>query len=476
MKCRCIKLTLLTFQLVSTTSCAGSVLIRPGTFTQFEQPEKMLEIINPNGEVDGDDSPRIIIGPSTSFDASSVTDLTNHSALGSIMTNYDYAQYEAVAAHMEAKAAHQDPELEDYESILDDDGFGIHKSRPVADDELSSKAAPSEQVEEKRSVNSKTSLPKRPSDIHATTRCSSGISVKSKRSSDIRKPKKDAANKHYSHIRRLFLFRGRNYKSGINAIKEKHLATPESDSSSTELESPFSDKSFTTKTETPVVTNSSVGRRTPNLVEPPSIPIASPHIASRRIRSQKLLEKFIAIKVDDGSASTARLTDDDTSEGDANSTNATREPKEIDKSFDSPLVVDRAAQDIFRENVICYDAFFTSHGSEDAVLDAASLAGSSGTPLNETESKNGIFRMMVQPKKGKQSRVPGLSCINKFETRKISYDGSLCDDEDSIANTSARTFDSIEGTFACNPCGIGEVMDDVSDALQSIARVFHCKC
>ena len=87
---------------------------------------------------------------------------------------------------------------------------------------------------------------------------------------------------------------------------------------------------------------------------------------------------------------------------------------------------------------------------------------------------------MAQPKEGKQSRVPGLSCINKFETRKISYDGSV-DDEDSIANTSARSFDSIDsllrkGGFACDPCGIGEVMDDVHDAIQNVAKAFHCKC
>ena len=178
--------------------------------------ERMLEIINPNGEVGGGTSPRIIIGPSTSFDASSVTDLTDESALGSIMTNYDYAQYEAVAAHMQAKASNQDPELEDYESILDDEGFGIHKSRPVTD-EFSAKAAPreSEQVE----GNSKISSSKQSLDVHtATTKGDPGISAKPKSSSDTKKSKNVAENKHHSPtgIRRLLFFRGKNYKNGIH--------------------------------------------------------------------------------------------------------------------------------------------------------------------------------------------------------------------------------------------------------------------
>jgi len=527
--------------------------------------------MKPNGEVDVEISPRIIVGPAISLDASSVTDFTYHSAPRSIMTNYDYTQYDAAAAQMEAKTARDDAELEEYGSILDDGGFGIRKSRPVADDEFGATNTPSRQVEEWESVSSKRSVDfsvksKHSSGIHAMHRRSSDISIKSKRSFGNRKMKIDdgaseKVNKMSSgsNIRRL-LFRGKKAKGGINAIKETHTATPDTVASSRQLDpSQFSNKSFTNETETPLVTNSSVGRRTPSLVEPPFIPIsiASPHIAPRKERS--ILRKIAAMKDDEGSsASTARLTDDDTiSEGDTNSNNATREPKETDvENSDSSRAVDDAAQadddvaqkgvqnnlkendvespdsycsvdavndaaqKIFRENVINYNTFFSCPCSGDAATevavaddavadDAVSVAMSSSTPVDETESKaesktevvvtissstltpvdetvskieivptQGVT---VQPKEGKEAGASGLACINEFDSSKLSYDfyeGSLFDDEESvvIGIGSARSFDSMDSlirrdVFACDPCGIGGLMDDVSDAIQDIMRL-----
>jgi len=526
--------------------------------------EKMLMVMKPNGEVDVEISPRIIVGPAISLDASSVTDFTYHSAPRSIMTNYDYTQYDAAAAQMEATVARDDAELEEYGSILDDGGFGIHKSRPVADDEFGATNTQSRQVEEWESVSSKRSVDysiksKHSSGIHAMHRRSSDISIKSKRSFGNRKMKIDdvaseKVNKMSSgsNIRRL-LFRGKKAKSGINAIKETHTATPDTDASSRQLEpSPFSNNSFTNETQTPLVTNSSVGRRTPSLVEPPFIPIsiASPHIAPRKERS--ILRKIAAMKEDEGSsASTARLTDDDTiSEGDTNSANATREPKEtVVESSDSFRAVDdaaqadddvaqkgvqnilkendvespdsycsvdavnNAAQKIFRENVINYNTFFSCPCSGDAATevavadDAVSVAISSSTPVVETESKaesktevvvtissstltpvdetvskieiGPSLGVTVQPEEGKEAGASGLACINEFDTSKLSYDfyeGSLLDDEESVVIGSARSFDSMDSlsrrdVFACDPCGIGGLMDDVSDAIQDIMRL-----
>jgi len=505
----------------------------------------MLMVMKPNGEVDVEISPRIIVGPMISLDASSVTDFTYHSAPRSIMTNYDYTQYDAAAAQMEAKAARDDAELEEYGSILDDGGFGIHKSRPVADDEFGATNTPSRQVEECESVNSKRSVDysvksKHSSGIHAMHRRTSDISIKSKRSFGNRKMKIDdfaaaKVNKSSgSNIRRL-LFRGKKAKGSINAIKETQTATPDTDASSRQLEpSPFSNNSFTNETQTPLVTNSSVGRRTPSLVEPPFIPIsiASPHIAPRKERS--ILRKIAAMKDDEGSsASTARLTDDDTiSEGDTNSNNATREPKEaVVESSDSFRTVDDvaqkgvqkflkendvespdsycAAQKIFRENVINYNTFFSCPCSGDAATenavadDEVSVAISSSTPVDETENKSEVVVTIssstltpvdetvrkteivpsqgatVQPKEGKEAGASGLACINQLDTSKLSYDfyeGSLFDDEESVVIGSARSFDSMDSLirrdmFACDPCGIGGLMDDVSDAIQDIMRL-----
>mmetsp|Transcript_9028 Transcript_9028/g.18050 ORF Transcript_9028/g.18050 Transcript_9028/m.18050 type:complete len:562 (+) Transcript_9028:231-1916(+) len=515
----------------------------------------MLMVMKPNGEVDVEISPRIIVGPMISLDASSVTDFTYHSAPRSIMTNYDYTQYDAAAAQMEAKAARDDAELEEYGSILDDGGFGIHKSRPVADDEFGATNTPSRQVEEWESVNSKRSVDysvksKHSSGIHAMHRRSSDISIKSKRSFGNRKMKIDdfaaaKVNKSSgSNIRRL-LFRGKKAKGSINAIKETQTATPDTDASSRQLEpSPFSNNSFTNETQTPLVTNSSVGRRTPSLVEPPFIPIsiASPHIAPRKERS--ILRKIAAMKDDEGSsASTARLTDDDTiSEGGTNnSANATREPKETEvvENSDSFRAVDDAAaqkgvqkkikkndvegpdsycsvdavndatQKIFRENVINYNTFFSCPCSGDAATenavadDEVSVAISSSTPVDETENKSEVVVTIssstltpvdetvrkteivpsqgatVQPKEGKEAGASGLACINQLDTSKLSYDfyeGSLFDDEESVVIGSARSFDSMDSLirrdmFACDPCGIGGLMDDVSDAIQDIMRL-----
>ena len=185
-----------------------------------------------------------------------------------------------------------------------------------------------------------------------------------KRSSGIIKTKiDDALTKSSSNIRRLIF----SAKSGINAFKEAYLASIETDHDAS------------------------------------NVPIASPHIAPRRVRSKQLPEKSIATKEDEVSASTARLTDDDTiteTEGDASSTttNAILEPKKV-------TAVKR------------FDSFDRRH-------------------LRRHHCRH-------------------YPCKLSYDF----HDGSLCEDEDSVANGSEKSFDSIDSlirneTCGCDPCGV----------------------
>ena len=413
-----------------------------------------MKIVNPNGEVDGDSSPHMIVRPAICLAASSLTDFSYHSAQKSIMTNYDYTQYDAVAARLRAKAARDAAKLEEYGSVLDDGGFGIHKCRPVADDEFSVTDPPGGQVEECESVNSKYSSASsvkrwRSLDIHSLTKCSSDVSVKSNRSWDGRKM--------------------------IDDNQQTYLTTPETDAFSRQL------KPFSNETETPLVTNSSLDRRTN--------PIITRHFAPEKGMSKQLLDKFVAMKSDERSASTAltsRLTDDDTTIDGvvSNSTNASRETKEeIEvECFDSFCADDDAAEDIFRENVISYNSLFSSQGgSEDALLYEVVSVSRSFSTLHEPESKTEIASppsVTEQSKEDKEPSVTGLACIQKLDTRKLSYDfyqGSLNDDDESLSESSFDSIDSLirKQPFPCDPCGIGGIMDDISDAIHDIANVFN---
>ena len=443
----------------------------------------MLDVMSNTYDLDVDGSPRVIVGPTISVDASSVTDFTNHSALRSIMTNYDYTQYDASAARREElRAALAAAELGDYVSILDDGGFGIHKSRPVAadddeddddddddDDEFSAPNTPQRQFEVPDSGKVKRSSALNLSiDSHGKKKIERTPEASSQASPQKQKGKKSPGSKIFR-----ILFKGKKAKGGINANKEKFAAT-ETDASSRQLDpSPFSDEAA----ETPIVNNASDGRRTHSfLVEPPIIPIASPHIAPRKERANQLLRKINAIKEDEGSASTARLTDEDTSEGDANSTSATRETKEsaVDGSY-SFHTVDDATQKIYMDNIVNYNSFFSA-GSGDV-----SVARTSSTPFDETESKSGIVpslgvMVQVQPK---QSLDSGLARIHNFDSRELSsdfYDVSL-----ESATQGSASFDTIDSvirkeTCACgDPCGIGEIMEDIHDGILDIANVFNSK-
>jgi len=421
----------------------------------------MLDGINPSD-----------VDETISVDASSITDFTYHSALGSIMTNYDYTQYDPAAARREElRAALAAAELGDYDSILDDGGYGIHKSRAVAEDDGEEDDDDDDDefsglpVEEWDSVKSKLSPDNKKIDRTIESRTP-------------QKVKKSPGSK-ILHL----LFKGKKAKDGINSNKNMFDATPETDVSSRQLDaSPFSFESFSNESKTPLATNTSVGRRTPSLVgEPPIIPVASPHIAPRKERANQLLRKINAIKEDEGSASTARLTDEDTSEGDANSsTSAMREPRTKESASehsDSFCTVNDAAQQIFIENIVNYNSFF-SVGSGDV-----SVARTSSTPFDEPESKSGIVSSPdtpVQPNGCKQSCVSGLACINKFDKRTLSfdfYDGSLGDTRESVTNGSA-SFDTIDSvirkeTCPSDPCGIGSITEAINDAIQDIAKVIN---
>lgn len=484
---------------------------------------RMIEIVNPNGDI----SPPVAIRPELSLSASSLTDFTNHSAQKSVMTNYDYTQYDAVAARLQAKAARDTAELEEYNSILDDDeGFGIHKCRPVADDEGSATDPPGgQEVEEWVSASAISLKSKRSLGIHSSAKYSSGIKLKSKRSWDTRKKAIDDKGSG-SNIHQLS--RGKNTKSGINAIKETYLTTPETNASSRQL------KAFSYESETPLVTNSSGGRRTTSLVDPP---IITPNFTLQKEKSKQLLDKFIALKNDDKSASTAltsRLTDDDTTtdgvvanstnvstiasraatatialeclsfraadEADddtttdgvvANSTNsptnsftyASRETtEEIEvEQLDSFCGDENAAEDIFKENVISYNSFFSSSGSGDAVHHEVVSVARTFSTGQETESKTEIVSqpsVTEQAKEDKETSVSGLACINKLDKRKLSYgyyEGSLSDDDESDSDSSLESMDSLirKQTFSCDPCGIGVIVDDISDAIHDIVSVFN---
>lgn len=335
------------------------------------------------------------------------------------MTNYDYTQYDAAAARRdELKAVFAAAELIDYDSIFDDGDFGIHKSRPVKEED--------ENDDDDNDDDNKM--------IERTPEAFSQASQKVKRSPG-------------SKIIRL-LFGGTKAKGGINApTKEAFATTPDTDVSSRQLNSPPFSNNPNATDETPIVTNSTFGRRTPSLAEPPVIPIASPHIAPRKVRAAKqlhLMKKISAIADGAGSSSeatsedTARLTDEDTSyEDEVNSTDATREPKEIAiKDSDSSCANDDAAQLIFMENVVNYNSFFSSDSNADK-------------------------------REGKSiSRTPSSDVHN----------GSVYENESIInGSTSFGTVDSIilNGGCSCDPCGIGEMIDDVGDAIQEIVGVFN---
>jgi hypothetical protein len=405
-----------------------------------------------------------------SVDASSITDFSNHSALRSIMTNYDYTKYDASAARREElKAVLAAAELGDYDSILmEDGGFAIHKSRPIAEED--------DEAEDDDNHDDELNTPKSPVEEWDSA-MSKGFSANRKKTIERKQQK---VNKSPGSKVLHLLFRGKKSKGGINTNKEDVLdTTPETDASSRQFDpSPFSNESFSNETKTPLVTNASVSRRTPALVGvPPIIPVISPHIAPRKERALQLLRKINAIKEDEGSASTARLTDEDTSEGDANSsTCATREPRTKEsttKNFDSFCAVNDAAKKIFRENIVNYNSFFSLGCGH------VSVARTSSTPFDEAESNSGIEPTAdepVQPNGCKESSesVPGLACINKFDTRKLShdfYDGSLCDTRES---SSFDTIDSLIRKESCapDPCGIGGLMEEINDAIQNIANVF----
>ena len=206
-----------------------------------------------------------------------------------------------------------------------------------------------------------------------------------KRSSGIIKTKfADALSKSSSNFRRLIF----SAKSGIKAFKEAYLANLEADASSTHLDSPI-------------------------------MPIESPHIAPRRVRSKQLQEKPTSSKGDEGSASTAKLTDDDTiTEGDANSTNAVFKPKKVTAvkrldSFDKRHV-DRRRRRQHRRH----------------------------PNLRDEEDKK---------HKGRHRR-------RRNHHRHDFDEGSLCDEEDSVSNESGKSFDSIDSLVqnecGCDPCGV----------------------
>lgn len=467
----------------------------------------MIEIVNPNGDI----SPPSAIRPELSLSASSLTDFTNHSAQKSVMTNYDYTQYDAVAARLQAKAARDAAELEEYNSILDDGGFCIRKCRPVADDEVSATDPPGGQIEDWESASAISAKSKCSLGIHSLTRYSSGNHVQSKRKMKI-DDKESASDIHQ-------ISREKNTKSGINSIKETYVTTPETKASSRQL------KTFSYESETPLVTNSSGGRRTASLVDPP---IIKPHFTLQNDKSKQLLDKFLAMKNDDRSASTAltsRLTDDDTTtdgvvanstntsweateeialeclsfraadEVDddtttdgvvANSTNSStnastmKEEIEVDQ-IDSFCGADDAAEDIFKENVVSYNAFFSSSGFGDAVYHEVVSVPRTFSTGQEAVSETEIVShpsVTEQSKEDQEASVSGLACINKLDKRKLSYgyyEGNLSDDDDSDSDSSLESMDSLirKQTLSCDPCGIGGIMDDISDAIHDIASVFN---
>ena len=161
----------------------------------------MLEIINPSGdEIDGETSPRIIVGPAGTFTESSEDEsILVDGGLGSIHKS----------------------------TFVDVDACSINKPTPVdVDAYIGAEDIPSErkQADERSNVYSKW---KSSYDL---------INTMTKRSSGIIKTKfADALSKSSSNIRRLIF----SAKSGIKAFKEAYLANLEADTSSTHLDSPI---------------------------------------------------------------------------------------------------------------------------------------------------------------------------------------------------------------------------------------------
>ena len=405
---------------------------------------------------------------SPDLSSSSVTEFTNHISAAhprSIMTNYDYTQYDASSSMMkeELRAALASSELiDDYNSILDNSGCGIHKSSWPVDEEEEDDAkdkaniilAPntprtSGDTESKCAASS----PNNTLDIDTTlTKSSTKASQKSKKSSG-------------SKILRLFLRgkkskRSTSKKGGVIAASSTP-DTPDTDASSRKLDdcSPLPHNDTLASDVTPTATGSSFIQRRSSFAEPPIIPlISSPHIPPRkeRVNQQErvndLLRKISAREdeMSKGASSqdTARMTDDDTSDGgEVNSTAATREPKEGYNSEDCPVDDDNdAAKHIFVENVVNYNSFFSGSGCTDVAAEI------------DSKDEDGI--------KSKQPRTLSAEC----------NDTSVCDDASNMDGAASfdDTLDSIDHT--CDPCGVvGELMADVSEAIHDLVDLLKPK-
>ena len=409
----------------------------------------MLDFINPNGEVeDAEIGPNYIIGPIKSLDTSSVTDFTTNttiSALRSIVTNYDYTQYDADAA--KRVEIYADDE-EDSDSLFDDEGFGIHKSKPIVDGGMIVEDATAQKLQKSTALKGND-----------------------------------------------MLFNWDTAKGGINGLGEDKLSRELSPKPS----------SYMDETETPIVTN--VGRKF-SFVGTPFVPLASSHNDPNKQRSNQILKDGLI--QDEGSASTAKLTEDGTTEGDVNSIRITRVPGDA--------VNDHATQEIFEENVVKYKCFFSeaSHSSSGGSEDVLFNDGSSGsvvmipyTPVDEPmgneeiisvrdvamqqkvdkevtlQQKLGKFDkgLKVHRKKEKEPRGSGLASIKNFDTNMLSFDfyeRGLSDDEDSSSGGSARSYDSVDSiirkqALKCDPCDIGGLMEDISGAVCDIAIMLGLK-
>ena len=387
--------------------------------------------------------------------SSSVTEFNNHIS-SSIMKE-------------ELRAALASSDLiDDYNSILDNSGCGIHKSSWPVDEEEEDDAkvkaniilAPntpstSGDTESKCAASS----PNNTLDIDTTlTKSSTKASQKSKKSSA-------------SKILRLF-FRGKksnrstSKKGGVIAAASSTPDTPDTDASSRKLDdcSPLPHNDTLASDFTPTATDSSFIQGRSSFAEPPIIPlISSPHIPPRkeRVVNQQervddLLRKISSAREDEmskdaTSQDTARMTDDDTSDGgEVNSTAATREPKEGYNSEDCPIDDDDndAAKHIFLENVVNYNSFFSGSGCTNVATEVDS----------KDEDEDGI----------KSKQAPALSTEYN--------DTSVCDDESNMDGAASfdDTLDSIDHT--CDPCGVvGELMADVSEAIHDLIDLLKPK-
>ncbi len=411
----------------------------------------------------------------SSANLSSDTEFTNHISAAhprSIMTNYDYTQYDASSSLMkeELRAALASSELiDDYNSILDNSGCGIHKSSWPVDEEEEDDAKvkanniilPPNTPSTSGDTVSKcaASSPNNTLDIDTTlTKSSTKASQKSKKSSG-------------SKILRLF-FRGKkskrstSKKAGVIAAASSTPDTPDTDASSRKLDdcSPLPHNgTLVTSDVTPTATDSSFIQGRTSFAEPPIIPlISSPHISPRneRVVNQQervddLLRKVSSAREDEmskdaSSQDTARMTDDDTSDGgEVNSTAATREPKEDYNPEDCPIDDDNdAAKHIFVENVVNYNSFFSGSGCTAVATEINS----------KDEDADGI----------KSKQAPALSTEYN--------DTSVCDDESNMDGAASfdDTLDSIDHT--CDPCGVvGELMADVSEAIHDLIDLLKPK-